>query len=145
MPELIMLIGISGCGKTTFSSTIEALLVSSDSIREELYGDEAIQNDPSKVFQIAHERVINALKENKNVVFDATNVTTFARKSLLDLLTEVPCKKTGVLFLTTPEVAIQRQKMRTRQVPENVIYRQYATLMREINDIPSQFDDIVIA
>ena len=146
MPELIFLIGISGSGKSTFASQMRHIqIVSSDSIREELFGYESIQANPGKVFDIAHKRVRHFLESGMDVIFDATNVSAFARNSLLSFIRDVPCKKTCVFFSTTPEVALERQKMRSRQVPEEAIRRQYDTLLNEANDIPLLFDKLVIS
>ena len=143
MACLIMMIGISGCGKSTYASRLNADVVSSDKIREELFGDEDIQSDAAKVFKIAHKRVADKLSKGEDVIFDATNVTIFARKSILDFCKGINCCKIGVIFLTKPEKAIEQQKNRIRQVPEEVIQRQYISLMKEIDGIASEFDQIV--
>ena len=142
-PNLIMLIGISGCGKSTYANHLKADVVSSDEIRRELFGDEDVQSDPSKVFSVAHKRVADKLSEGKDVIFDATNVTSFARNSILNFCKGIDCCKIAVLFMTEPKKAIEQQKNRSRQVPEEVIYRQYKSLLKDIDDLPSEFDQIV--
>ena len=78
MPFLFFLVGISGSGKSTiaqeYAEKFNAEVFSSDKIRFELYGDESIQDNPQKVFQILHKRIKTALKQGKNAIYDATNL-----------------------------------------------------------------------
>ena len=140
MPKLYVMIGISGCGKSTYSEKMSAVVVSSDQIRRELFGDENTQGSPEKVFAIAHKRVRELLEKGNDVIFDATNVSSFARKTLLDAVKGIECEKIGVVFNVEPEEAICRQENRERKVPEFVIYRQYRILQRELESLPTQFD-----
>ena len=92
----IMLCGLPGSGKSTFAKQIikmaesqdkEAYVVSSDAIREELWGDERIQREPEKVFDLAHKRIMHALRADYDyVVFDATNIK---RKNRLFLMKKI--------------------------------------------------------
>ena len=75
MTKLFLMIGLPASGKSTLAEQIakseDAEIVSSDNIRKELYGDENIQGDNNKVFRILQERIINGLKNNKNMIYDA--------------------------------------------------------------------------
>lgn len=140
MPKLYVMIGISGCGKSTYSEKLNVPVVSSDAIRKELFGDEDIQESPEKVFALAHKRVREYLESGSDVVFDATNVSAFARETLLDAVKGVPCERIGVVFTITPEEALRRQEHRDRKVPVDVINRQHRTLQRDMDTLQSQFD-----
>lgn len=89
MSKLIILVGLPGSGKTTYGKSLVKLfpdstvMYSSDSIREELYGDESIQGDADKVFTLLRQRTIQALHRGKTVVYDATNVTRKNRKNII--------------------------------------------------------------
>ena len=78
MVRLIMLCGLPGSGKSTLakkiSSKYDYTIVSSDAIRKELYGDESIQTDNSKVFRLVQDRIVDCLKNDTSVIFDATNL-----------------------------------------------------------------------
>ena len=132
MPKFIIMVGITGSGKTTFvkhdllNQYPNAWVVSSDSIREELYGDESIQQDHEKVFQEAYRRVKKFLSEGKDVIFDATNLSRKARRNVLNQcrVRGVDVQKECYVILAPPDEAIANQRCRDRQVPDYVVYRQ---------------------
>ena len=145
LPMLIVLIGISGCGKSTWAAKTGLPVISSDTIREELFGDESVQANPALVFEIAHTRVIELLKQNEHVIFDATNVTSWSRAALLDKLGMVKCQKVAVVFNVTPERALCQMICRDRKVPEEVVRNQWANFKKDMDDIEKQFDEVLYA
>lgn len=84
-PSIIVPIGISGSGKSTYVNELreklgdKLVVISPDEIRVELSGDINDQSKNAKVFEIAKERIIKVIKEGKVVYFDATNVDTVLR------------------------------------------------------------------
>mgnify|MGYP003324219881 CR=1 FL=1 len=58
MPKFYMMVGLSGCGKSTYAATLNAKVISSDAIRAEVFGDENDQTHNAQVFEILHKRVI---------------------------------------------------------------------------------------
>lgn len=95
MPDFIMLAGLSGAGKSTYAEDAkyepDMEVLSSDAIREELYGSRAVQSGNDKVFDLMLKRTREALKAGKNVIYDATNLVRKRRVSLLKQLPE--CRK----------------------------------------------------
>ena len=128
MAELIMMVGVAGSGKSTiamrYALTRSAIIYSSDSIREEIYGDENCQKNPGRVFDILHQRVIKALSQGFDVVYDATNLSCKRRMNFLKTIAHIDCKKTCVVVVTTPEDIEERMKYRERKVPMDVVHRQ---------------------
>ena len=128
MAELIMMCGISGSGKSTiamrYALTRSAIIYSSDGIREEIYGDENCQKNPGRVFDILHQRVIKALSQGYDVVYDATNLSCKRRMNFLKTIAHIDCKKTCVVVVTTPEDIEERMKYRERKVPMDVVHHQ---------------------
>ena len=126
LPKFIMLIGLPGSGKSTYAAKLTntqkvTKYLSSDKIREELYGDESIQGDPNKIFRIMHERVKEYLAEGYDVVYDATNVT---RKNRRGIVTEVKkyCDDIEAHIVWAPYTeCITRDKTRKKSVGEDVI------------------------
>lgn len=149
MPKLIVMVGISGSGKTTFvkftllNQYPGAVVVSSDSIREEMFGDECIQQDGEKVFQEVYRRVKKALSEGKDVILDATNLSRKARRNVLNQtrVRGVDIQRGCYVILASPEDAIENQRYRDRQVPDHVIYRQMAAFF--MPELYEGFDYIV--
>ena len=128
MAELIYLVGVAGSGKSSvamrYALTRSAIIYSSDSIREEIYGDENCQKNPGRVFDILNQRVIKALSQGYDVVYDATNLSCKRRMNFLKTIAHIDCKKTCVVVVTTPEDIEERMKYRERKVPMDVVHRQ---------------------
>lgn len=130
MKRLIVMCGLPGSGKSTYARHLAEKLdkceiISSDAIRAELYGDERIQGDPIEVFSIAHQRIIDDLKEVGVVIFDATNILSKHRFALLNLVKNRVSKVHAELYvLVEPyETLIARDAARERSVGDKVILK----------------------
>lgn len=126
-PTLVLTVGVPGSGKTTYSKKYvsehkNTIHLSSDLIREKLYGNEAIQGDPNEVFSIMQKMAIEALNCGRNVVYDATNVT---RKDRAYIISQCPkFVKIEVHIVWAPiETCIERDATRSRTVGKDVIDR----------------------
>lgn len=129
-PTLYILIGVPGSGKSTYAEELfqkserGIALVSSDQIRKSLYGNESCQDNPKKVFSIAHQAIKDMLASGRDVIFDATNIYA---KDRMDLIRKVcfEVKKeirfVAIYFDTPIETCIARQELRERKVPTKVI------------------------
>ena len=84
MNTCTFLIGIPASGKSTYAKNHGKNIVSTDSIRKEINGDENIQANRGLIFNIAHKRIIEILKNNEDVIFDATNITRHDRKNTIN-------------------------------------------------------------
>ena len=126
MSKFIMMIGISGSGKSTIANSLKGFkVVSSDAIREELYGDASDQRNPEIVFQIAHKRICEYLEIGMDVVFDATNLQKKYRKELLEKVSAISDVQKDCWFVdTSVEDCIKLQSTRERKVPKEVIRKQ---------------------
>ena len=125
-PKFIMLIGVPGSGKSTYAKKIsekyKIKILSSDSIRKELYGSEEIQKDNWKVFEKLNKIAINSLNNGESVIYDATNINM---KRRIHLLNSLPiCEKRCIIFISSLELCIERQNFRDRKVPNYVIEKQ---------------------
>ena len=130
MNKLFVMIGLPGSGKTwlakEYGERYDAVYCSSDAIRGELYGDESIQGDPNKVFRIMNERAFAALKEGRNVVYDATNLVAKKRINFLREVKRICSNEVipiAVVVLCPIEVCIERDAARERVAGERVIRR----------------------
>ena len=146
MTKLFLMIGLPASGKSTLAEQIakseDAEIVSSDNIRKELYGDENIQGDNNKVFRILQERIINGLKNNKNMIYDATNISYKTRMAFLQRLNKLEVEKIAIMVATPYEDCLIRNAQRERKVPEEVIKRMYYNFY--VPQYFEGFDDIQI-
>ena len=127
-PILAVMIGISGSGKSTYANglktSLNAELVETDAIRQELTGDAEDQSQNSKVFEIARKRINNILSQGKNAIIDATSLSVRERKDWIDI-GKTNNAEIRAYFIDTPvsKCKSQNQK-RERKVPEWVIDKQ---------------------
>lgn len=130
MAELIMMVGPSYSGKSTIAERIankkNGQIFSSDSIRGEIYGDENIQRNPAKVFEVLHNRVKEHLRAGGVAIYDATNLNCKRRMSFLRNLENehIECKKTCVVVVCAIETMKVRMAKRERVVPWEVVHKQ---------------------
>jgi predicted kinase len=126
MIKLIVLCGLPGSGKSTWASkhtSQDTLLFSSDDIREELWGDAAIQDNPKRVFELLYSRAKYAMKNGFSAIIDSTNLKAKDRKNLLKELKPYAERCEIRIFATSLEECILRQEKRARKVPAEVIER----------------------
>lgn len=126
-PILVMLCGLPGSGKSTFAKKYISMHpgtihLSSDAIRKELWGDEAVQGDNSQVFTLMQSRAVEALNDGKSVVYDATNIT---RKDRAGIIASCPkFAQIDVYIIWAPiAMCIERDANRERTVGREVIDR----------------------
>ena len=128
MTNFYMMIGPAGCGKSYYAKTIakqhNAIIVSSDAIRGELFGDENDQNHNAEVFEEVHRRILAALKNDQNAIYDATNLSAKRRKAFL---TQIPkgVLKQAIVIATDYDVILRQNAARERVVPPDVIKSMY--------------------
>ena len=126
----IMMVGLPGSGKSTYAKELareyNAIICSSDSIREELYGDENFQNQNEKVFQILHKRIKQYLKDGVSVIYDATNINSKRRRAFLNEIKKFHSTKMCVIMATRFDRCCDRNEHRLKRiVPYDVITRMY--------------------
>lgn len=132
----MVLIGIPASGKSTFAQEImedrdDIVYLSSDSIRDELFGDETTQSKNNEVFSHMLKMTKQALEDGKHVIYDATNISRKRRKGLLQQLPK-ELRKVAVYLDTDLKEVKERNMKRNRVVPESVINRMYKNLQTPI-------------
>lgn len=140
--HLYLTCGLPGSGKSTWikEHMPDALIVSSDSKRKELFGDESFQGDNARVFAECRREVERGLAAGARVVVDATNILREHRAGFLDIANLLGAHTTIVYFDVTPEVAIERNLRRERRVPEESI-RDYFERLEE--PTPLEADQVI--
>lgn len=113
MPNLIVLAGVPGSGKSTWAHSIFDLkysIVSSDTIRTRLYGSLKVAHEganPGKaesspnnkeVFDIFHREVEEKLRHGVDVIADATHLSRKSRQRMLEIAWKTSAKAHLVIF-----------------------------------------------
>lgn len=134
IPLFEMLVGVAGSGKSTYAIQrrtfliekmgLECEIVSSDDLREEVWGSASDQRDPGFIFNLMVKRTREYLSKGINVIFDACNVQEKWRRQTLNRLSDIDCHRECVVLIERPNVCVERQNMRSRKVPDYVIWRQ---------------------
>jgi predicted transposase/invertase (TIGR01784 family) len=136
---LIMLVGIPGSGKSTWAECFvqshpRFQLVSTDAIRAALYGDEAIQGDWLQIWRqvLTQWRVgVEAIRQGQldGLIYDATNTRRRNRRDVLAAARQVGFTHVTLCWFDVPlRIGLQRNRMRSRQVPQPVIETMYRQL-----------------
>lgn len=123
--ELIMLCGLPGSGKSTFTREFQGPVVSTDAIREMVTGDAANRSRDSLVFKLAQEMLAYYLFRNISVMYDATNLLRSSRRRIIALGRRYNARIRVIWIDCPPELAIRRNLQRKRQVPAHVIRRMH--------------------
>ena len=158
MAKLTVLIGCPACGKSTYAKEHpEMVWISRDEIRNEIVGlDKAEQegrtvsyfSKEDTVYNIFIKAIQKNLSEGKDVIADATHIDNKARTKLfrmLDTKGKLYDEAIAIVFLTRPEVCIERNRRRNgwRRVPDHVIKDMYNKMIKDIQTIPTYFDKVI--
>ena len=124
-PQLIVMCGLPGAGKSTYAKQYvqehsNTKVMSSDGIREELYGDESIQGNPADVFSLMQKRTVEHLNQGIDVVYDATGMARNNRGEILACTPACVHKKCVIVWASVEE-CIKRDSLRRRHVGPAVI------------------------
>lgn len=139
-PELTVMVGLPGSGKSHYAKEQKnVIVVSSDDIREELFGSANDQSDNGKVFQMYSKRIKEALISGKSVIADATNISMKARKTVIPMMKLAHHTKAVVMAIPA-SICLKQDLARERSVGPAVIEK----MMRrfEIPISEEGFDEI---
>jgi predicted kinase len=130
-PCLVVLVGAAGSGKSTLAARLfpAEQVLSSDAHRALVAGDEADQRVTKAAFSILHRRLAQRMAERRTTVVDATNVTSFARRSLVRRAAAQGLPAVAIVLDLAPALVLARNAMRDgRIVPEDAVRRQLGEL-----------------
>lgn len=99
IPILYMTIGVPGCGKSTIINYIKENyfpiqnngleIIASDDLRKELLGGINNHHNIDYMLGEAFNRILNVLWDEKDVIFDATNVDSELRNNFIEQFIEM--------------------------------------------------------
>jgi protein phosphatase len=137
IPEfaLVILVGASGTGKSTFAEKhfLPTEVVSSDRARGWVADDETDQAATGDAFDIVHAIIEKRLKNRRFTVVDATNVQPESRKGLLALASKWHALAVAIVFDLPEAVAVARNAERAdRQFGAGPVRRQMLSLKKSM-------------
>ncbi|MCF4968473.1 polynucleotide kinase-phosphatase [Nostoc sp. CMAA1605] len=143
IPELslVVLIGASGAGKSTFArqhfQSFEVL--SSDFCRGLVSNDENNQSASGDAFDVLHYITAKRLAAGKLTVIDATNVQAEDRKTLLQMAKQYHCFAVAIVF-DLPEALChdRNQKRSDRNFGSHVVRRHTQMLRRSLHSLEKE-------
>lgn len=136
--SLVVLVGVSGSGKSTFAARHfrPTEVVSSDVCRGLVADDENDQAATKPAFELLHAIVGIRLRQGRIAVVDATNVQPEARRALVALAREHDVLPVAVVLDVPPAVCVERNRARAdRAFGDHVIRRQHDQLRRGLRGL----------
>ncbi|WP_353260150.1 ATP-binding protein, partial [Prochlorothrix hollandica] len=136
MTQHHILIGPPSSGKTTLAQTLQhhlppSVVISTDAIRAQLYGDPSIQGQWPEIFAQVQAQCHQAITAGKTLIYDATNAKRPWRfRFLLPFLDTYPDQVWIGWYLTTPlNTCLQwNQERHDRPVPAAILQDLHAAL-----------------
>ncbi len=143
IPEfsLVVLIGASGSGKSTFARQhfLPTETISSDFCRGLVSDDENSQEATQDAFDLLHYIAAKRLAGMKLTVIDATNVQQEGRKPLLKLAKDYHAQTVAIVLNIPDSVSIERNKLRPdRNFGPHVIGRQRRELRGSLRSLEKE-------
>ncbi|MFC7260359.1 polynucleotide kinase-phosphatase [Streptomyces lutosisoli] len=137
--SLVVLIGASGSGKSTFArkhfKTTE--VISSDFCRGLVADDENDQSASGDAFDVLHYIAGKRLAAGRRTVVDATNVQQESRRQLIDLAKKHDVLPIAIVLDVPEDVCAKRNASRTDRadMPRRVIQRHTRELRRSVRHL----------
>ncbi|WP_310395237.1 polynucleotide kinase-phosphatase [Hymenobacter sp.] len=144
VPELslIILIGSTGAGKSTFARRLfrPTEIVSSDACRGLVADDENDQSASKDAFELLHYLVAKRLKRGLLTVVDATNVQEESRKPLVALARQYHVLPVAIMLDVPDAVAQERNAQRPdrRHLGRHVIASHRQQLRRSLRNLKQE-------
>ena len=140
-PKAFVMCGVPGAGKTTYahhlSAIYNALIISGDDIRSELYGDAAIQGNWADIWDCITDRV--AENCDRNLIIDGTHCKPTYRAETLTLLRSYGYTNIRATIVERSlATCLQQNASRKRKVPKHVIHQMFNDLQHSLDSIKNE-------
>lgn len=131
---LIYTVGISASGKSTFCNQYiipanpNIIYLSSDFCRSIIGIGEEDQSVSADTFRFIETATSYFLQQNKTVLIDATFTSKRSRKNIIEIARKLNQEIICYYFDVPLDVCKERNKKRSRIVPESILEKQYNNL-----------------
>jgi len=152
-PQLLVLVGVPGCGKSTWCQQVQRhgyQVVSTDRIRKQIWSSLRSANSELQpfnneiVFTHFHLSLRARLAAGANVIADATNLTQQSRTQLLDLADEYKAQTKFIVFDNSKARKYNQQRAADIVVPAEVMDEMevlYQQAIQELRDSSAEVID----
>lgn len=136
-----IMVGAPGSGKTTYAHELadseNAVVISGDDIRSELYGSAEIQGDWGEIWERIDELVSESC--GMSVILDGTHCRKDYRAEAVTLLRSYGYERVEAVVLETPLAkCLERNANRQRRVPEHVVEQMHSDLQQSLKTITDE-------
>ncbi len=146
---LLLMIGLPGSGKSTWARQLlvecpQTQLISTDAIRGLLFGNEGIQGPWLLIWQEIQRQLKQATILRKTAIYDATNAQRRHRREIITLARDLGFTEIIGLWVDTPVwLCLARNQQRSRQVPEEIIFRMHHQLRETPPNLEEGLDCLI--
>ncbi|HEY5820620.1 MAG TPA: AAA family ATPase [Propionibacteriaceae bacterium] len=135
--SLVLLVGPSGVGKTTFARRWfdAGAVVSSDDFRKLVADDETDQDATADAFEVLHLVTAKRVGRRLTTVVDATNLKPEDRARSLDLAGEHGVAASAIVFDLPLDTCLSQNQGRLRRVPEEVVREHHLLVQAAVIDL----------
>jgi len=139
-----VMVGAPGSGKSTAGARLaelfDSVVVSTDGVRGDLWGDESVQGDWADVSREVERRVRCAAASGRNAVLDATHAKRSHRRRAAEMLRAAGYDEIVPVLAHPPlETCLERNAGRDRVVPADVVERMWLSIEQNKQSIQEDF------
>ena len=141
-----ILVGPPGSGKSTYANELadseNAVVISGDDIRSELYGSAEVQGDWGEIW----ERIDECVSESCGmpVIIDGTHCREDYRAEAITLLRSYGYNRVeAIVMKTSLATCLARNFKRERNVPDYIVKQMHSDLQQSLKNITSEDFDFL--